>query len=186
MRHSTLLPSFLDGWNALPTTLQTDWLQPRPIRSLQRHTTMYLMWTTWPEFAYRQLKSIHPRLDRSEVATELARWISHQLKHSASGFGLPRVSDEAVALEEAYNFNATALTRGRVARLYVDIILDKAMIEVEEWMKQKIEKDGLFSLYPIVDGQPVLHSMMEFMVAGEGGVAREAGSSNDCKQGSGV
>lgn len=99
---------------------------------------------------YYQLKNTHSRLDHKEFIHELARWISHQIKHSASAFGLPRVPDEAFAPETAYGLTAKHLTRGYVARLFTDIILDKAMGEFQDLLVKKINKEGVFSLYPLL------------------------------------
>lgn len=163
--HKVLLPSFLSGWNVLSSKLQSPWCNAQPKEALQRHTTMYLTWTTWPEYACWQLKRINPRLDHKEFIRQLKQWTAHQLEHSASAFGLSRVPSEALAPDAAYAF-AERLTRGRVAGLYINAILDKAMTEIEDWLVDQINEKDLFSLYPILEGQSLLKMIAEVPMNG--------------------
>lgn len=73
--------------------------------------------------------------------------------------------EEAIAPEVAYQFGAEHLTRANVAQLYIDIILDKAMMEVQDWLLKEIGQKGLHSLYPILEGRSLLMSMAEFVTA---------------------
>lgn len=114
---------------------------------------------------YFQIKNTHSNLDHKEFIYELARWTCHQIEHSASAFGLPRVPDEAYAPETAYGLTAKHLTRGYIARLFVDIILDKAMVEFQDSLVKKINKEGVFSLYRLLGGEPILRSMTEYIAA---------------------
>jgi len=123
-------------------------------------------WTTWPEYAHWLLRESHSSLDYEEFRFNFTRSIAHQVEHSASAFGLPRVPNEAIAPSVTYKTGrAKRLTRGKVAGLFIDIIFDKAMLEIVDWFMKEVEQKGLFSLYPMLEGENILQSMAESLAA---------------------
>ena len=122
---------------------------------------------------YFHIRNTQSNHDYKEFAHGLARWTSHQIEHSASAFGFLRVPKEAYAPKVAYRLGAKRLTRGSIARLYINIILNKAMEETQDFLFKKIKKEGVFSLYQLLEGQPLLKSMTEFLAAND--VEEQAG-----------
>jgi hypothetical protein len=166
-RHKDILPSFLSGWQALPTYFKSVWLNPHTKNCFNRYTTTYQVWTSWHEAAYFQLKSDHPYLERDDFRKELGRWAAHQLDHPASAFGLPLVPDEARAPQVGYQFSDGYLTRGRAAGRFVNIILDRALIEARDWLVAKIKGEGFTSLHPILEGESLFKLIAEHKAAEE-------------------
>jgi len=60
---------------------------------------------------------------------------------------------------------AKRLTRGKVAALFIDIIFDKAILEIKDWFMKEVKQKGLFSLYPMLEGDNILQSMAESIAA---------------------
>ena len=87
------------------------------------------------------------------------------MEDSESAFGLPRVPEEAYPPEAGYGLTAEQLTRGDIARQFIDIILDKAIEEFQDALVKKINKEGVFSLYQFLGKQPILGSMTEYINA---------------------
>jgi hypothetical protein len=116
---------------------------------------------------YFQVKNTYPHNNYKEFARGLMRWTCHQIEHSAAAFGLPRVPKEAYAPRIAYGQGAQKLTRVSIAKLYINIILDKAMVEIQDCVLKKIKKEGVFSLYQLMEEQSLLKSMTEFIAAND-------------------
>jgi len=142
-------------------------------------------WTTWPEYAHWLIREKHSSLNYKEFQSHLTRSIAHQVEHSASAFGLPRVPDEAIAPRVTYKEGrAKRLTRGDVAALFIDIIFDKAILEIKDWFMKEVKQKGLFSLYPMLEGDNILQSMAESIAArgqAEETITQSNQDTDDCK-----
>ena len=126
---------------------------------------MYINWTSWPAAAYTQIKIDCPSIDFDEFRRELTRWAAHHIDHEGTAFGLPKVPKEAKAPKVSFDFGAEYMTRGDVAGKFVRIVLGRAMIEAQEWLKAKIEEEGFISLNPILEGESLFELIAEFMAA---------------------
>lgn len=167
-RHEHVLPSFLSGWQALPTYFKSSWLNPQPISAHYRYSTMYMMtWTSWPAAAYTQIKNISPSIEYDEFRRELTRWTAHHIDHEGIAFGLPKVPKEAKASKASYDFGAEYMSRGDVAGKFVKIVLHRAMIEAQDWLMAKVEAEGFLSLYPLLEGESLFRLIAEFMTVKE-------------------
>jgi hypothetical protein len=111
------------------------------------------------------LSNQHPSLERDDFRRDLARWAAQRLDHAASAFGLPRVPNEAKP--PGYYLDTEYLTRGAVAKKFVNIVLDRAMVEAQDWLMDKIEEEGFLSILPILEGQSLFKLVAEFMALKE-------------------
>ena len=97
----------------------------------------------------------------NEFRRDLTRWAAHHLEHERSAFGLPEVPIEAEVPEVSFDFGANYITKGDAAGQFVKIVLDRAIIEAQDWLMDKIEEEGFFALYPLLKGELVFKLIAE-------------------------
>jgi hypothetical protein len=161
-KHRHLSPSFASGWNAASPQLRKHLLTPHKIEDFRNWNVIglyrTLTWTSWPAYAYRLMDNLRPssykiQKENSELEQELSHWLTQKIDHEGSIFGLPPIPTEA-----SYELS-TGLGRSlidNIAKRVVPLVLRTALQGAKEWLKVTVERDGVASLLPFLEGESLL------------------------------
>src|SRR5271169_1061841 len=156
LKHPPLLDYCITGWEALTDSLKQKWFSRIP-RYTAGCTSLHFAgyhprtWTSWGEFACENINSLRKKQTRDKEP--LTTFVSKQIKHEGTVFGLPPIPEGFRKCSE----NSSISRRGNdleygIANLMVDEYLACVNVKAKQWLKQKINKEGITALPSILEG----------------------------------
>jgi hypothetical protein len=154
LKHPPLLDYCITGWDALPDRLKQKWFTGIPRYSAGCHRAIFVgysprPWTSWSEFACDNLTIRQKQICDKEP---LETFVSKQIKHEGTLFGLPPIPEGFCKFSENSFISRREALEYHIASRAVEEYFACVNVKAEQWLRQKIKKEGIAALRSVLEG----------------------------------